>query len=153
MANPARNQLLCDKLLLAARAELLHERWAEAIPYYGTAFEASQLLLNPAASAAPASPDNVRQQQYLRIALELIYACRKCRHTIDLAELIELTKRPLALTMAPIPLQQLMAPLIDVAFSPLPSVDQWMRRLLAVEEARMKGSEINLGVMRDICGM
>lgn len=105
-----------------------HGRWSESVRYYGAAFEAAELLIRCPKSAM------IFSDRYLRTALELIYACRKSAWPIEGGEIIRQVRRCLSAWLEPAALQQAVAPLLDVAFSPLTVVDEWMQRLFAFDQ-------------------
>lgn len=127
--NPEQSKRLCCKLRAMARGYIGQQRWDEAVPVCGTAFEAADILLRHDDTSKQAT------ERYLRSAIELSYTLRKSRHEPDLGAMIALVEQRLAPHYAPAPLQTMLAPLIDIAFSPLADVDEWMEVLLAMDDA------------------
>lgn len=127
--NPEQSKRLCCKLRAMARDYINQQRWDEAIPVCGTAFETADILLRHDSNSKQAT------EHYLRSAIELSYTLRKSRHQPDLSAMVDLVRQRLAPLHPPAPLQSLLAPLVDIAFSPLGDVDEWMEMLLAMDDA------------------
>ncbi len=126
--NPARCRALVKRLRYEGRRALHTGDWGKAIPYFGAAFESAEILLQQNA-ASHADID-----YYLKLSLELIYACRKSAYPIHTAELVEIVKRQIEPHYSLDRTQQLLAPLLDVAFTPIATVDHWVQTMLAMEE-------------------
>ncbi len=119
--------MLGCRLQTKARKHLQARQWGLAVKDYATALEVADTMLK----------DPVTQkfaiERYLRSALELIYAMRKYKPDTDISELIETVKQRLQPLFAPLQAEVVIAPLIDVAFSPISDVDEWISMLFNYE--------------------
>ncbi|UTF60610.1 hypothetical protein [Gilvimarinus sp. DA14] len=119
--------MLGCRLQTKARKHLQAQQWGLAVKDYATALEVADTMLQ----------DPITQkfaiERYLRAALELTYAMRKYKPHTDLSELIETVKQRLQPLFAPLPAEVVIAPLIDVAFSPINDVDDWINMLFSYE--------------------
>lgn len=127
--NPEQSKRLCCKLRAMARDYITQQRWDDAVPVCGTAFETADILLRHDDSSKQAT------ERYLRCAIELSYTLRKSRHEPDISAMVNLVQQRLAPHYTPAPLHTMLAPLVDIAFSPLAEVDEWMEMLLAMDDA------------------
>ncbi|MBU2887095.1 hypothetical protein KO507_15100 [Gilvimarinus agarilyticus] len=121
------NGMLGCRLQTKARKHLQAQQWGLAVKDYATALEVADTMLQ-----APHT-QKFAIERYLRTALELIYAMRKYKPNTDLGELIETVKQRLQPLLAPVPAEVVIAPLIDVAFSPIDDVDDWIQMLFNYE--------------------
>ncbi|MCP8898498.1 hypothetical protein [Gilvimarinus xylanilyticus] len=121
---PMDTGMLGCRLQTQARKHLQKKCWALAVKDYAAALEVADTML-----ADPVT-QKFAIERYLRAALELIYALRKHKPDTDLSELIETVKHRLQPLLAPLPVEVMIAPLIDVAFSPIRDVDEWIDMLL-----------------------
>ncbi|WP_049721202.1 hypothetical protein [Gilvimarinus polysaccharolyticus] len=125
--NPAQSRQLCLKLRAMGRGYITERRWDDAVSAYGAALETADILL---------SHDDYNKQateRYLRCAIELSYTLRKSRHNPDMNAIIHLVQQRLTPYYAPAPLQTMLVPLIDIAFSPLAEVDDWIEMLFILD--------------------
>lgn len=123
-AHPQRCLAMCCRLQKVARKELLAGRMDRAFAYYGTAFEASQLLMAQGRSLAKLN------DFYITLALEFVYICRRYNARIDLAELIGVIRQPLLPLLPAQELMQALAPVFDIAFAPLTKAQGWIHQLI-----------------------
>ncbi|UTF60605.1 hypothetical protein [Gilvimarinus sp. DA14] len=126
--NPARCRALVKRLHSEGRQALHTAQYRKAIPYLGAAFESAEILLQQE-TVAHSDID-----RYLKLSLELIYACRKSDYPIHTPELVELVKRQLEPHYSLRHTQKLLTPLLDVAFTPMAAVDEWVQTMLALDE-------------------
>ncbi|WP_020209551.1 hypothetical protein [Gilvimarinus chinensis] len=126
---PLEAGVLGCRLQTKARKHLQAQQWGLAVKDYATALEvADTMLMDPATQ-------KFAIERYLRAALELIYAMRKYKPETDVSQLIDTIKQRLQPLLAPMPAEAVIAPLIDVAFSPIRDVDDWVCLLLSYENS------------------
>lgn len=124
---PMDTGMLGCKLQSRARKYLNNHQWQFAVRDYAAALEVADTMLNEPESRSFAI------ERYMRAALELIYAVRKHKPHTDLSVLIDTTQKRLAPFFSPTPIELVTAPLVDVAFSPISDVDDWIHMLLSYE--------------------
>ncbi len=123
--SPQYADAMWNRLMLLAREKFDQMAWNDMFLMHGNAFEVATILLRHES----ASNDSV--ERYVRTATEFAYSLRKSTYPSDLPLFIAMVKDALKEHGAQQPLDTLLTPLTDVAFTPLNEVDLWMHTLFA----------------------
>lgn len=124
---PIDTGMLGCHLQTKARKHLQARQWGPAVKDYAAALEVADTMLKDPVTRKFAI------ERYLRTALELTYAMRKYKPETDVSDLIETVKQRLQPLFSPLPAEVVIAPLVDVAFSPIEDVDDWISMLFSYE--------------------
>lgn len=124
--NPAQAIQLWNQLVLSARKKIILEEWQQATSIYERASETAEILFQT-------NPTIYEANRYIQTITERCYALR-CSHTpAHLSRLVQAAKYQLKSHLLFEYSNDLLKPLVDVAFSPMNQVNQWMKTLFQLK--------------------
>ena len=127
--NPEQAALIWNQLILSARKKAMHKEWHQAAAIYGRAFEIADILFQR-------NPAKHEVNRYIKTVTEHCYTLRYLHTTTHISILVQTTKYQLKSHLLTDYSNDLLKPILDVAFSPMTQVNRWMKALFNLESAQ-----------------
>ena len=119
------------KLYFQARQSINTNKWLNAAITYQEALLVAESQLSKSHNSSDAI------KRYVRTAMEFAYSLRMGNIPCDFHALVTIVKHHLQNNPLPSPLEHIISPLQDIAFSPKNKIEHWMKILFAVEEKKI----------------
>jgi hypothetical protein len=124
--NPEQANLAWHRLMLSSRQKANNQHWRQAATNYGCAFEVAGLIFQN-------TPNKHNANLYIQTVVEFSYSLRRSHKTKNLSFLVQTAKYQLKRYLLTNYSNDLLQPILDVAFSPIAQVKRWMTTLFTLD--------------------
>lgn len=127
--NPDQAAATWNRLIISARQKTTNNHWQQAANVYACALEVADIIFQH-------TPNKHTADRYIKTVIELSYTLRHCHTATSLSPLVQKAKYQLKRYLLTDYSNDLLQPILDVAFSPMIKVNQWMKTFFHLESTQ-----------------